>query len=353
MSRSPVSIVSSRLARVGVGLAHFGELVLDHRAELGVAREDRLELFDRGLELTELVAQLLALELGEPAELHVEDVVRLHLGELERRRHQARTGRFDVGGAPDQRDDRLDHVERLHQPLDDVRALLRLAQAVLGAAADDVALVVDVLLDRRLQVEQPRDAVDEREHVDREARLHRRVLVELVQHHLGVGVALELDHEQRGVAGRRVAHVANAFDAPVVHELGDLLADHLDRRLVRQLGDHDAGVAARGLLDLRDGAQLDGAATGCVGVVDPAAPEDLRAGREVGPQHDLHEVFVGGVGVVEHERGRVDELAEVVRRDVGGHPDGDPTRAVGEEVREPGRAARRAARGCRRSSATS
>ena len=83
-----------RLARVGVGLAHLGELVLDHRAELGVAREDRLELLDRRLELTELVAQLLALELGEPAELHVEDVVRLHLGELERRRHQARYGRL-------------------------------------------------------------------------------------------------------------------------------------------------------------------------------------------------------------------------------------------------------------------
>ena len=44
-------------------------------------------------------------------------------------------GGVDVGGAPDQGDDGVDHVERLHQALDDVLALLRLAQAVLGAAA--------------------------------------------------------------------------------------------------------------------------------------------------------------------------------------------------------------------------
>ena len=83
----------------------------------------------------ELVAQLLALELGEPAQLHVEDVVRLDLGELERLRHQPGAGGLDVGGTPDQGDDGVDHVERLHQALDDVLALLRLAQAVLASAA--------------------------------------------------------------------------------------------------------------------------------------------------------------------------------------------------------------------------
>ena len=83
----------------------------------------------------ELVAQLLALELREPAQLHVEDVVRLDLGELERRGHEAGAGGLDVGRAPDQGDDGVDHVERLHQALDDVLPLLRLAQAELRSAA--------------------------------------------------------------------------------------------------------------------------------------------------------------------------------------------------------------------------
>ena len=54
--------------------------------------EDRLELLDRGLQLGELVAELLALELREAAQLHVEDVVGLDLGELERLGHEAGAG---------------------------------------------------------------------------------------------------------------------------------------------------------------------------------------------------------------------------------------------------------------------
>ena len=283
-------------------------------------------------QLLELVAQLLAVELGEPAELHVEDVLRLHVGELERRDHQAGLGALGVFGAADQGDDGVDHVERLHQALDDVLALLRLAETELGAPLDDLLLVLDVDRERRLEVEQLRHVVDQRQHVHREVGLHRRVLVEQVQHDLRVGVALELDDEARGVARRLVAHVADAFDLAVVDQLGDLLADHLDRGLVRHLGDRDAHVALAALLDLGDRAHLDGAATGRVGVVDPAAPEDQRAGREVGTLHELHEVDDRRVGVLEQVLHRVDHLPEVVRRDVRRHTDGDPASSVDQEV---------------------
>ena len=47
------------------------------------------ELGDRRRELVVLVAQLLALERGQPAQRHVEDVRRLRLAELERREHAA------------------------------------------------------------------------------------------------------------------------------------------------------------------------------------------------------------------------------------------------------------------------
>ena len=75
-------------------------------------------------------------------------------------------------------------------------------EPVLAAARDHLDLVRDVHLAALPQDEQARHAVDERDHVRREVRLHRRVLVELVQHHLRVGVALEIDDEADGVAGR-------------------------------------------------------------------------------------------------------------------------------------------------------
>ena len=107
--------------------------------------------------------------------------------------------------AADQRDDRVDHVERLQQTLEDVRAVARLVEPVLAAPGDDLDLVRDVHLERLRRFEQARHAVDERDHVRREVRLHRRVLVELVEHDLRVRVALQVDDEPDRVAGREVA----------------------------------------------------------------------------------------------------------------------------------------------------
>ena len=76
------------------------------------------------------------LELREPAQLHVEDVLGLDLGELERLRHAARVRAVSASSAAaDQGDDRVDHVERLDAALDDVQAFLALLQAVLACAA--------------------------------------------------------------------------------------------------------------------------------------------------------------------------------------------------------------------------
>jgi hypothetical protein len=49
----------------------------------------------------------------------------------------------------------------------------------------------------------------------------------------------------------------------------------------------------------------------------------MPAGREVGGRDVLHQVDGGGVGSSISAWSGVDDLAEVVRRDVGRHPDGD------------------------------
>jgi hypothetical protein len=74
-----------------------------------------------------------------------------------------------------------------------VGARLGAPQAVLRPPHDDVALVVDVVLDDRRQRQRARHPVDEGDHVHAERGLHRRVLVELVEHDLRHGLALELD----------------------------------------------------------------------------------------------------------------------------------------------------------------
>ena len=99
----------------------------------------------------------------------------------------------------------------------------------------------------------------------------------------------------------------------------------------------DRVLALLALLDVRLRAHPDAAAAGLVGVADPGEAEDHAARREVRALHVLHQAGGIEVRVVdEGDRGR-DRLAQVVRRDVRRHADGDAGGAVDQQVREPRR----------------
>ena len=331
-------------ARVGVLVADRGHLGLDDAAQLAVVGQDRLELGDGRAQLGHLLLQLGPAQPGQAAQGHVEDVGRLHLGERERLGHQRGPGRGPVGRGPDGGDDGVEHVDGPQEALDDVGPVARLLQAELRTAPDDLDLVVDVVRQRLGQVQRAGHAVHQGQHVDAEAGLQRRLLEQVVEDDVGVGVALELNDEPRLLVGRGVAQLADAVEVAGPHQLGDLLLNHLDRGLVRELGDDDA-VADASLLDLGDGPHLDGAAAGPVGVEDALAPEDQRARREVGALDELHQVVGRGLGMVQHVDGGVDHLAHVVRRDVGRHAHGDALRPVDEQVGEARRQHHRLVRG--------
>ena len=156
--------------------------------------EDRAELGDLLDEVVVLGLDLVGLERGQAAEAQVDDRLGLDAREVEAL-HQAVPRLLAVARRADQRDDLVDVADRDQQALEDVGARLRFAEAVLRPPHDDVALMVDVVLDQRLQRQRARHAVDERDGVDAERRLHRGVLVELVEHDLRDRVALELDDD--------------------------------------------------------------------------------------------------------------------------------------------------------------
>lgn len=153
--------------------------------------EDVLEVGDLGLDLGEVVDDLLPLEGCEPAQLHVEDRLGLDVVDVEQL-DQAGTRDVDGLRRPDQRDDLVEGIECLDQTTQDVGPFVGLAQPVPGAPHDDIELVVDVQADQLVQAQRARHTVDDRQHVGAEAGLQLGVLVEVVQHHLGDRIALEL-----------------------------------------------------------------------------------------------------------------------------------------------------------------
>ena len=218
---------------------------------------------------------------GELGEAQVEDRAGLDRGQPEAL-DELLAGGFAVARRADHLDDRVEVLERDQQALEDVPARLLLGELVLGAPDDHFALVVDVVADHLAQVQRARHAVDERDHVHPERRLHRRVLVELVEHDLGDRVALELDHEAHPALVALVAQVGDLGDLLVVARSAIFsqvaVAALLDHE--RQLGDHDRLLAVvSGSIWAAPG--RDAPAAGLVGVADAVAAEDDPAGREV------------------------------------------------------------------------
>ena len=97
--------------------------------------------------LLQLVQYLLALQVGQAAQLHVEDGLRLYLGELEAL-HQGVAGGLGVGRLPDGLDDLVQEVEGDFEAFQDVGAVPGDAQLELRAARDDLAPEIDEELQR-------------------------------------------------------------------------------------------------------------------------------------------------------------------------------------------------------------
>ena len=84
----------------------------------------------------------------------------------------------------------VDVGQRHRKTLKHMAALARLAQGEDGAPGNDFAPVLQKHLDQVLQVAQLGLSIDQRDHVDAEGVLQLRLLVQVVEHHLGNLAAL-------------------------------------------------------------------------------------------------------------------------------------------------------------------
>ena len=87
-------------------------------------------------------------------------------------------------------------------------------------------------------------------------------------------------------------------------------------------------------MDVGPCAEGDLAAAGRVAVDNALPAADDAAGGEIGPRNDLHQLFDGHVRVVDELDEPVADLAQVVRRNLRGHADGDAVGAVDQQVGE-------------------
>ncbi len=76
------------------------------------------------------------------------------------------------------------------------------------------------------------------------------------------------------------------------------------------------------------------AAAGLEILFDAREAEDGATGREIRPLHVLHQAIKRDVRIVDLRANPIDHFAEIVRRHVGRHADGDAGAAIDEQIRE-------------------
>jgi hypothetical protein len=221
--------------------------------------------------------------------------------------------------------------EALHRVL----SLAGAGEQELRAAADNGHSMPEEFLEHLFEREDPRFAIDQREQDDRDRVLQRRELVELVQHDVGVGVALQLDDQaDRLLEIAFVPNLRDAGDFAFIGQRGNLLHDGVARLLVGDFVDDDPRPLAA-VVDGGASADDDGAAAGHVTAANAGAAGDDAAGGEVGSRDVLDQVADRDGRVIHECDKSAADFGEVVGRDAGGHAHGDAAGTIHQQVGKP------------------
>ena len=250
--------------------------------------------------------------------------------------HQCGLGHWRRRRGLDGLDELVDVGQRHRQAFEHMAALASATQCIHRAPGHDFSAVLQKDLEQLLEVAKPWLTVDQRHHVDAEGVLQLGLLVQIVEHHLGHFAALQVDHHPHAGLVALVLDVADAFDFLLVHQLGDAFEQGFLVDLVGQLVDDDGlARAAVDVLEVALGPHDHPAAAGAVAFTRTLNAVDDAGGGKVGRRHDLHQLVDRRLWVPQQVQTGVDDLVEVVRRNVGRHAHGNASRAVDQQIRQP------------------
>ena len=145
-------------------------------------------------------------------------------------------------------------------------------------------------------------------------------------------VALHFDDDAHSVAVAFVANIGDAFDFLVVDELGDVLDEIFLVHLIRQFGDDDVLAIFAALFDGCFGADLEAAAAFFICLLNSVAAVDVAGCGKIRTGNDLHHLLELGFRIFDQQDCGFDDFLQIVRRNIGGHADGDAGGAVDEKA---------------------
>ena len=218
-----------------------------------------------------------------------------------------------------------------------MRPFFCLFQVIAGAAFHNFTLIINVVLQHFLQGEDFGSAVDQRQHNHPKGVLQLGKTIQLIEHHLGIGGCLQLNHNAHPFLAGIVCDVVDAFDPLILHQIHHgfdqvLLVDHIG-----DFGNHNAETVAVTFFNLGFTPQNHLASTGGIRRPNAGVTHNHPAGGEVGSLDVLAQLRKFRFGIVDEVAHGVHHLAQIVGRDVGCHTNRNPLGAVDQQTGNPRR----------------
>ena len=239
-----------------------------------------------------------------------------------------------ISRGPDGRDDFVDVGHSHGQTTQDMAALARFAQEERGTARHNVLAEIDEAGEEAAQRQCLGPATVQRQHVAAEVGLHGRETEELVHHHFGRRVALQLDHDAHAVAVGFVLNMRDAFDLLVAGRFCDPLDHGGLIHLIGDLVDNDGPSVLADFLYPRFGADDDAATPLKIGFARTGTAQHDTTGWEIGAGNIFDQLLGREIRLINQRQTGVDHFAKVVRRNVGRHAHGDTAGAIDQHVRK-------------------
>ena len=328
-------IVDLGATGIAVLLTHLYKFVFNHAAAYFGIVENKFQTGDKVFDLFVLLVEFILLQAGELSQTHIHDRLSLDVGEAETLA-ESRLGRLRTFGITYYLDNLVDMVGGDDKSFENMRAILSFLQLELCAANHHFVTVIHECLYKLLEIEQLRTTVYKRHIVNRERRLHRSHLVELVEHNIGVGILTQLDNYSHPLACiGLVIEVGYTVEFLIVYELGDILYKF---RLIDTVGNlaHDNHLMLLFLLDLCLGTHYDTASAGGIRLFHSGITVDGASGGKIGSRQIMHQAVCIYFRIIDVCEAGVYRLRKVVGRHIRGHTHGDTLRAVYKEVRYTG-----------------
>ena len=324
-------ILYLRAAHIAVLLLDLLQLFLHHLlAQLRVV-EYCLQVGYQLLQFLKLLVQLVHLQTGQLAQTHVYDGASLNLVEVETL-HEVVHGLLRSLRRADDVYHLVNIVASHDESFEYVCAVLRLFQVEFRASYGHIVTVFNKVAHAVFEREQAWASLHQCDAVHRERALQSRHLEQLVENHVGVGLALHVHHDAHALSSRLVVDVADALNllfrgevGYVFHKIG----------LVHAVGNlrYDNLVVSVAALNFGLGAHHNAAATCLVGVAHSLYTIYICTCWEVGSLDVLHQSVGVYVGIVYIGAAAVNHLAEVVRRYVCSHTHGNTVASVHQQIR--------------------